>query len=247
MENALLISLSHQMVLKRRMDVVANNMANMTTVGFKSDSQQFEEHKMPVAAIGGLAGASARVSYVQHGAMLRDYADGPLEQTGNELDVAISGDGWFVVQTPEGERYTRNGQFSLDTEGQLVDGSGNQVLGETGPITFTGDEVGIEIAKDGTISTTAGRKDRFRLARFEDNKALVKAGPTLFASNEPALAAAEARVSQGALERSNVQPVLELTRMIETVRAYTHAAQSLQTTQDLRREAIERLGDTANS
>lgn len=246
MENTLLIALSHQMALKRRMDVIANNMANISTAGFKSDGLQFEELIMPVARVGGMTGASGRLSYVHEAAVVRDFSEGALEVTGGELDVAISGDGWFVVQTPEGERYTRNGQFKLNPQGQLVTGAGHPVLGEAGPITFTSEEAGIEIAKDGSISTTAGAKGRLRLVHFEDNRALSKEGASLFASATPPLPATEARVLQGMVEKSNVQPVLELTRMIETVRAYTRAAQILQSAEDIRREAIEQIGQAGN-
>lgn len=242
MDNALLISLSQQSALKRRMDVIANNMANVGTAGFKSDHMLFEEYVMPVARVEGLTGDAARLSYVRDQATYRNFQPGSIEQSGAELDMAISGDGWFVVQTDEGERFTRDGRFKLDAEGQLVTSNGNPVLGEGGPIEFGPDEAGIEVAQDGAISTTDGLKGRIRVVRFEDNAQLVKEGASLLATEAPPLPADDARVLQGMVEKSNVQPIMEVTRMIETVRAYTQVAESIQTAHDMRRDAISRLG-----
>ena len=242
MENALLIGLSLQTALKRQMSVVANNLANMNTAGYKAGSLQFEEYLMPVARMNDLSGQDRRLSYVLDGSIYRSFQEGGFEQSGNELDVAISGDGWLVVDTPDGERYTRNGQLKLDSEGQMVTPAGYPVLGEGGPITFGSDESGIKIAKDGTISTSQGTKDRLRVVKFENNAALSKQGETLFSTAQQPEAAEDARILQGVVEKSNVQPITELTRMIETVRAYTSVSQMLAREQDLRRQAIEQLG-----
>lgn len=242
MENALLISLSRQMALQRRMDVLANNMANVNTAGYKSDSVAFEEFVMPTARMNDLAGSQARLSYVQDRGVYRNFSEGTAEPSGGELDVAISGDGWLVVQTPNGERYTRNGQLKLDAEGQLVTQDGFPVLGEGGAITFTAEESGTEIARDGTISTSEGIKGRLRVVQFEDNGRLTKEASTLFSAEDQPTPAENVQVMQGMIEKSNVQPVIELTRIIETVRAYTSTARALQQTHDLRRNAIEQLG-----
>ena len=242
MENALLIGLSRQTALKRQMDVVANNLANMNTAGYKAGSLLFEEHLMPVARMNDLTGQDKRLSYVLDGAIYRSFHEGAFEQSGNELDVAISGDGWLVVDTPDGERYTRNGQLKLDAEGQLVTPSGYPVLGDGGSIIFGPEENGIEIAKDGTISTSQGLKDRLRVVQFDNNNALKKEGETLFSTRQQPELAEDVRVLQGVVEKSNVQPISELTRMIETVRAYTNISQMLSREQDLRRQAIEQLG-----
>lgn len=242
MENALLVGLSRQVVLKRQMDVLANNLANMNTAGYKSGTLLFEKHLMPVAQMNDLDGQDRNVSFVLDNSIYRSFAEGSFEQTGNELDVALSGDGWMVVQTPDGERYTRNGQLKLDAEGQLVTPSGHPVLGDGGPIVFGPQDSGVEIAHDGTISTSQGIKDRLRVVRFESNAALRKEGDTLFSSEQPPEPAEDVRVIQGVVEKSNVQPIAELSRMIETVRAYTNMAQTLNQAQDLRRDAIEQLG-----
>lgn len=242
MENALLVGLSRQVVLKRQMDVVANNLANMNTAGYKSGTLLFEEHLAPIAQMNDLAGSDKQISFVLDNSIYRSFEEGSFEQSSNDLDVAISGDGWLVVQTPDGDRYTRNGQFKLDAEGQLVTAAGFPVLGEGGPITFSEQDTGIEIARDGTISTNQGIKDRLQVVQFENNAVLKKQGEMLFSTEQQPDPAEDARVLQGVIEKSNVKPISELSRMIETVRAYTTMAQTLSQAQDLRRDAIEQLG-----
>lgn len=244
MENALLIGLSRQMTLQRKMDVLANNMANVNTAGFKRDSLVFKEHLMPVARMSDATGRDARLSFVLDASLYRTFEQGGFKQTGNELDLAISGDAWFVVQGPEGERYTRNGNLKLNADGELIGTSGFPVLGDGGPITFGPEETGVQIAKDGTISTSEGIRGRIRLVSFENKNTMTKEGAMLFATDEVPQEATDATVLQGVVEKSNVQPVTELTRMIETVRAYTAVSQALQQTDRLRRDAIERLSGT---
>ncbi len=247
MENALLIGLSRQMTLQHKMGVIANNMANVNTAGYKRDELLFEEHLMPVARMSDATPQDARLSFVLDPSMYRNFEQGGFVQTGNDLDVAISGDAWFVVQTPKGDRYTRNGEFKINADGQLTMASGDPVLGEGGPITFAQGETGIEIASDGTISTNLGQRGKLRLVHFADNDVLKKEGALMFSTDTAPQAAEDATVAQGIIENSNVQPVVELTRMIETVRAYTSISQILERTQQLRQDAIERLGGANGS
>ncbi len=180
MDNAILIGLSRQMTLKRQMDVIANNLANLNTAGFKADSLRFEEFLGDTARDEGIQGASGGVSFVLERGAVPNMSAGAFERTGNDLDVAISAEAWLVVQTPEGERYTRNGQLKLNAAGQLVTGDGYKVLGGGGPITFSPRESGITIAADGSISTSEGDKDVLRLVRLPDPSAVTKEGATLF-------------------------------------------------------------------
>ena len=108
----------------------------MNTTGFKADGAVFEEFLMPVARHGGFQGNDQRLSFVQDRATWHDFSHGPIEQTGNPLDVAIDGDAFLVVQTPRGERYTRNGALQINATGQLVTSDGDRVLGDGGPIQF---------------------------------------------------------------------------------------------------------------
>ncbi len=242
MENALIVGLSRQVVLKRQMDVLANNLANMNTAGYKAGTLLFEKHLQSNAQMNDMTGQDKQISFVLDTSIYRSFEEGGFEQTNNDLDVAISGEGWLVVQTPDGDRYTRNGQLKLDAEGQLVTPAGHPVMGEGGAITFSEQDTSIVIARDGTISTSQGDKDRLRVVQFENNASLKKQGDTLFSTAQQPAPTENARILQGVIETSNVKPIAELSRMIETVRAYTSMAQTMKQSQDLRRDAIEQLG-----
>lgn len=249
MQNSLLIGLSKQVALRQSMDTIANNMANMNTAGYKSDEMMFEEYLMPVAKMNEHTGRDRTLSYVDTPGIYRDFAAGDMEQTGGELDVAISGEGWLVVDTPAGERYTRNGQLKLNTEGTLVTTDGFPVLGDGGPLVFAANETNVTIAEDGTISSSEGAKGRLRLVSFETEEALKKVGDTLFEANEDAQPqpSENGRIMQGMIEKSNVNSLMEMTRMIETIRAYTSISQSIERSQKLREEAINQLGQTGGN
>jgi flagellar basal-body rod protein FlgF len=188
-----------------------------------------------------------RVSYVMDTATPLDLSTGSIERTGNPLDVAIKGDGFLAVQTAAGERYTRNGALSIDTQGRLVTSDGHLVLGENGPIAFGPTEAGLSIGPDGTVSTDQGVRGRIRMVRFDNPQALRNEGANLFSSPAPAQAAgATSRLEAGVIERSNVRPVLEMTRLIEVNRSYTSIASMISRMDELRRSAIGKLADTAS-
>lgn len=246
MENALLIGLSRQSALARQLEVIANNMANLRTPGYKGETMMFEEYLMPGAEVSGLEGADAQISYVYDVGLARDFSTGNFERTDNPLDVAIEGKGWLVVESGDGERYTRDGGLKISAEGTLVTGRGQPVLGQGGPIQFSPEDHDIVIASDGTISTADGERGRLRIVAFEREGSLVKEGDNLFSATEAPAAAHDIRVIQGMIERSNVQPVRETARMIEVTRAYASTAQLLEKMQDLRTDAIEQLGTVPN-
>ncbi len=245
MENTLLIGLSRQTALKRALDVTANNIANMNTTGFKADGVVFEEHLRSAARGNTFGGADQRVSFVADRATWHDMRGGSVQETGNPLDLAISGDGFMVVQTPRGERYTRNGALQINANGELVTSEGFQVQSDSGPIVFQPQDRGIAIAADGTISVAGGTRGKLRLVEFAAPGRLQKDGSSNFTAGagvQPQ-AAAKSRVVQGAVEKSNVQSVIEISRMIEITRTYTTIAQLTQGQGDLRRSAIERLAE----
>ncbi|MGE0230624.1 MAG: flagellar basal-body rod protein FlgF [Flavobacteriaceae bacterium] len=245
MENAALIGLSSQIALRNRMDVIANNIANLNTTGFKRESVVFEEYLMPVAGMDMATPSDGRVSYVQDIATVQDHSQGPVKQTGNPFDIAINGKGFFVVSTPDGDRYTRNGAFALNANGQLVTSEGHPVLGTGGPISFENTETDIKIAADGTVSSSIGQKGRLQVVAFADERFLSPAGTSMFKAEDGAApaGAVEARLQQGAIEGSNVQPVVEITRMIEVQRSYQTLAQMMARTDELRRDAIGQLAN----
>jgi flagellar basal-body rod protein FlgF len=242
MENASLIGLSRQVALRREMDVIANNMANINTPAFKAESMLFAEYLSGSAAADMDRPRDRSVSYVEDLATVRDFSAGGLTPTGSPLDVAIRGDAWLVVQTPDGERFTRNGGFQINPAGQLVTNEGHLVMGEGGPIEFGRDDLDIAIAADGTISTSEGENGKLRLVAFESNMELRPVGSSLYETDAQPQAAERAQLAQGYIERSNVQPVLELSRMIEVNRAYQSLASTLNRQDQLRREAIQALG-----
>ncbi|MDB5614593.1 MAG: flgF [Devosia sp.] len=241
-ENAQLISLSRQMALQRQMDVVANNMANLNTTGFKSEQILFEEYVMPVARDQDFPRLDQPLSYVQDWATIHDLSGGAMVQTGSELDVGLNGDGFFAVQTPGGDRWTRAGNFQLSANGTLVDASGNPMLGEGGPIQFGPDETGISISADGAVSSSAGQKGKLRLVEFANVQELTREGSNLWAGGTP-VAATNTRAMQGFIEKSNVSGVSEMAEMIRVTRAYESAAGLASKQDELRRSAIQRLGD----
>ena len=251
MENALLIGLSRQMVLERQMDVVANNVANVNTSGYKADKSLFEEYLKSGAHEDNFVGRDRRVSYVQDSGTYKDLTQGASEQTKNPLDVAIDGAGFLEVQTPAGVRYTRDGGLQINNQGQLVTASGNQVVGNNGPIVFQPTDHDISIAADGTITVLEGlnRTDsvrgKLRLVSFAQPQALVKEGSNLYAPGNSAAAQPDtaSKVRQGFIEKSNVNSVTEMSRMIEVTRTYTQISTLLQQQSDLHKSAIEKLAD----
>lgn len=246
MDNALRIGLSRQMALKTRMNVIANNLANINTAGFKRDTVHMEEFRMPVAQMTELRGRDKALSYVHDRAVLNNMNAGSMKQSGNELDVAINGKGWFSINTPSGERYTRNGEFKLNNEGTLVTNDGFPVLGSGGPISFGPNETQITIARDGTISSSEGVKGQIRVVTFNEEQNLNKEGFNLFKTDEQPTPVEQPNLMQGMVEGSNVKPVLELTTMIETTRAYVNQAQLLKKSEELKTDAMNKLAQVPN-
>ena len=256
MQNALLVGLSRQVALGRELDVVANNIANLNTVGFKGDGAVFEEYIGRTARSGNLSGTDSRVSFVQDRATWVDLSQGPLEHTGNALDVAIEGSGFLAVQTPRGERYTRNGALHINASGELVTSEGYQVLGDSGPITFQAKDRSITISQDGTISVREGdnvktesQRGKLRMAGFQQPGVLQKDGSSTFMAPQGVTPQTDttSRFVQGTLEKSNVRGVVEMTRMIEVTRSYTQIANMLAQHTDLQQTAIDKLAAVPTS
>ena len=239
MENALLVGLSAQIALRRNMDIIANNLANVSTTGFKREAPMFEEL---LAEIQADTGSMREVSFVRDWGVLRDMTSGPLLQTGSAFDVAVEGDAMLVVRTDAGERYTRDGHMKLNAQGQIVTADGSPVVGDGGPISVPPNTTDIKIAQDGTISAGSETVGRFRLVKFPPG-ALHKEGKNLFSADVPPEPPTNARVLQGMIERSNVEPVVEMTQMIEVMRAYQHSSETLSATDELMRKALQRLGE----
>jgi flagellar basal-body rod protein FlgF len=252
MENSLLVGLSRQMVLARELDVVANNIANLNTNGFKADESIFEEYVMPVARQNHFPGAARQLSHVIDVGTWRNMNPGPVERTGNPLDIAINGDAFLTVQTPTGPRYTRNGSLQINSAGQLVTADGYTVQGDNGPITFQQTDHDISVAPDGRITVLEGANNRTEATRgrlvlvnFAQPQRLQKDGNNNFLA--PAgvapTPATKATLMQGYVEKSNVNGVVEMSRLLEITRSYTEVANLLQSEGDLHKNAIQQLAE----
>jgi len=251
MENALLIGLSRQMVLERQMDVVANNVANVNTNGYKADSSLFQEYLKTGAHEDNFIGRDRAVSYVQDSGTYRDFSQGAMQATSNPLDLAIDGGGFLAVQTAAGERYTRDGGLQINSQGQLVTVAGDPVLGNSGPIVLQPTDHDVNVSPDGTVTVLEGNgrtdsiRGKLRLVSFADAQKMLKEGSNLYAAGEGGAPQIDlkSQLRQGFVEKSNVNSVAEMSRMIEVTRAYTQIATLLQQQSDLHKTAIAALAD----
>jgi len=245
MDNTLLVSLSHQLASYRAMDVIANNIANMSTPAFKREEAQFQEYVDQLPLTEGQTEPQT-LTFVQDAGITRDMSMGQLQRTNAPLDLAINGKGYFEIQTATGSRYTRDGHFALDAEGRLVTASGDAVMGDGGELTITPDDGDVHIAADGTVSGRLGQLGKLKVVDFADDRALTKEGANLYTTTQTAEPVDNANIEQGTIETSNVQPVVEISHMLEVLRAYQATASLTQSQEDLMRQAIDKLGSVQN-
>jgi flagellar basal-body rod protein FlgF len=245
METPTYIALSRQMTLRSQMDVVANNIANANTPGFKAEMLLMSEVELP-------SDPTTELSYVQDFATARDFSPGALRPTGNDLDLAIQGNGFFAVQTPEGTRYTRVGRFELSGDGTLVTSQGYPVLSGGSAVTLNPDDGPVNVAEDGSISTDRARNGqqqqvvgKLDVVDFQNRAALTPAQDNLFDAGTEAPIAATGKVAQRMLEDSNVNSIVEMTNMIEVTRNYQAVQRFLDAENDRQRRAINSI--TSNS
>lgn len=241
MENASYIGLSRLSTMRREMDVIANNLANMNSNAYKGERVMFEEY---------LKGPNQREqhSFVTDFGVLRNFQVGKLEHTGNTFDLAITGPGYLTVDTPQGRRYTRDGHLRLDSDRRLVTSGGHPVLDNRGrDIVLPGD--GSEtpaIATDGTVNIGQQQIAKIDLVGFASEQELRKTAQGLYATaQEPQPTPATSTIAQGVLEASNVEPVVEMTNMIELLRQYQSTQGMLDSEHERMRSAIQRLGRPA--
>ena len=241
MNNTLFVSLSHQMAMQRRLDLVANNIANLNTTAFRRESVKFEEFITEMK--GAKDPLGGKLSFVQDYGVVRDFQEGATIPTNNTFDVAISGPGFLTVETPEGEtRYTRNGHLKLNEDGELITSNGSRVMDDTGNnIVITPDDTEISIAKDGTITGNVGRIARLALVEFNNRQALKKAGDSQYTTGEIPTPSEGSTIEQGMIEGSNVNGVEEVTSMINIMRSYQTVSRLLDDYQKLRKSSIQRL------
>ena len=220
---------------QRQLEIDANNLANINTIGYKKD-EVFFRHL--IDSLQASDEKNAKVSSAS-GEVITDFSSGSLRETGNPLDLAIVGDGFFVIDTPEGNVFTRNGNFSLDADGRLTTQDGYSVLGSGGEIQITGNEV--RISEDGSILVDGQATDTLRVVRFENPTLLTKIGGTYFMDENDAgmmdVESTDLKVRQGYLEGSNVTGIKEIVQMIEIYRQFEMGQRAI-STQD---QTLEKL------
>jgi flagellar basal-body rod protein FlgF len=243
MDTALYVGLSHQMALRRQMDLIANNLANMSTTGYRRENVVFR-NVLENTENTGTPGAS-KVNFVLDFGVQRDQTPGAFVATANPLDIALDGPGYFSVQMANGETaYTRNGRFQLSTDRHLTLFNGAKVLDTRGqPIQIPDGEYNIKIAADGTVQTNTGDKAQVGVVRFANELDLKRVGDNMYAGpGAQAVPDLEIQVQPGMLEGSNIQPIHEMTEMIDVLRTYQSTTRMLDRYDDMRRKGLERLG-----
>lgn len=234
MDHSIYIAMTGATQIQRAQDVVSHNLANASTVGFKSELDAFQN--LPVLG----PGMPTRINAVAQ-SLGYDATSGSLQQTGRALDVAIRGDGWIAVQAPDGsEAYTRAGQLQLTADGTLTDAAGNPVIGSGGPITLP-PNTNVTIGGDGTISVVPQGQGPSTLTQVDRIK-LVNPGPGQLSKGPDSLmhladgGTAEAdpkvQLASAMLEASNVNPSGELARMITLARQYDMQVRSIKTAEN---------------
>lgn len=208
--------LSGSIGYEKMLNVIANNIANVNTAGYKADRAVFKvDTLVSDVPSAGIVGESK--SFTELGGVYTDFSPGVIKQTGNRLDIAIEGEGFFVIDTPEGQRYTRSGNFIVNDANILATQDGYPVMGEGGPIIIEGGEIFVDA--EGRVSVNGEEVNKLRIVDFSRPYSLTKIGESMF-SGDNEVEATGYRVIQGALEMSNVNQLKEMSSMIEILRGY---------------------------
>ena len=218
---------------RRRYSVIANNLSNSQTAGFRKDNLVFTKV---------IDKASNQIRGEETGRTLISFQQGELQSTGNPLDVAIDGEGFFKIRTPQGIRYTRAGRFELNKDRTLVNGSGFPVMGRGGEITLSGKNISID--KEGSVLVDGSTADQLAVVTLPDPNLLKKEGQTLMKLDVPQeeMEEGEAQVIQGALESSNVNTVEEMMKMLDSLRIYESCMKLIQANDELNAKAVNEIG-----
>ncbi|MBU5611500.1 flagellar basal-body rod protein FlgF [Geomonas azotofigens] len=229
-------ALTGNLSAQRRLDVISNNLANASTTGFKADQIQFESVLANVKN-------STQGPVFSNDRYSTDFSAGALQRTDNSLDLALEGDGFFAVSTPQGTAYTRQGNFHLTGNGRLVTADGYEVQGSGGPITVPASGK-VEIGSGGQVSVNGNAVGTISAVDFAKPYAMNKLGNGLFQPADPnaATTASTAGIKQGYLETSNVKAVVEMSRLIEASRYFEICAKAVKTYDDLTSRAANDLG-----
>lgn len=236
------VLLSHEQALRRRLDVVANNMANSSTVGFRREQPVFREYVEEGAE--NAVDAARNVSFVLDYGAVHDTRAGAFQTTGNPLDVMIDGAGYLAVEAPGGGvAYTRAGSLKVLESGELATSTGQRLLGENGqPIAVPPDQTaGLSISDDGTVVGKSGALGRLVVTVFDEKTVSPRGDGMMTGQGGTVLPASQTRLRAGGLESSNVEPIVETTNMVEILRSYQSSQRMSDALSDMRKRAIERL------
>lgn len=218
-----------------KQELIANNLANATTPGFKTQRAFRSLLKATVGATGDASEAGSIEAYTS-------FTQGPIERTHRNLDVAINGEGFFAVDTPYGERYTRCGSFTLTQGGLLATQAGDPVLGAGGPIPISGHN--LTVTPDGKVVVDGDEVDTLRIVTFDSPELLIREGNMYAAGGQPGVDAdmSQTEVIHAALERSNVSPVDEMVEMISVHRNFEAGQRSIKLQDESARRLMDRSG-----
>ena len=247
MSGGMYLAAAGALVQQLRLEVLANNVANISTIGYKGDRSIFQipEESEPQTFETPIEGIQSLSPYAPPFSTVIDFSQGAIRPTGNPLDVAINGSGFFSIQTPDGVQYTRQGNFTLNSAGVLITPDGYPVQGEGGEITL--EEGTVEIDLQGGIYVDGDEVGRLRIFDFANPETLKKAGNSRFVGSDGTIAAErpeDSTFSQGYLETANVNPVRAMTEMIETSRAFEAYQKVIQSADEATSKSINDVGKT---
>jgi flagellar basal-body rod protein FlgF len=247
MDNITNIALSRLTVQQRAMDLVAGNLANLSTPGYRAERMVFADWLVREPASGEPPGGRT-LTFAQTQATYREAAEGALTHTGNPLDLALSGDGWFTVRTASGTRLTRAGRFTLQKDGSITDEAGNGVLDVTNqPLKIAVADTQLTVTADGTLRSQNGVIGQIAVVRPNDPNRITAEGGRLFRADVATTPVARPKVLQGMVENSNVQPIAEIVRMISTDRDFQFVTQMVEAEGQRRQNAIDKIAAPAAS
>jgi flagellar basal-body rod protein FlgF len=239
MQTATYIALTQQTVTQSGIDVLANNLANLSTPAYKGQSDLFAQYLLP-------GPNGSQIAYTCVVGVRRDTKQGGLSQTGNSLDAAIDGQGYFSVETNDGPRYTRNGRFQLNAAGNIVTSQGYQLLSDQGtPITLPRNTKTITIGPDGQVATDTGPVAKIGLSHFDNEQDLVSAADGLYVTTDQPTPDTTSKLQQGMVEDSNVNAISALTKLLGMTKAYAGAQQMIDGEDSRIKNAIDKLSRTA--
>jgi flagellar basal-body rod protein FlgF len=257
MSGSIYMAATGALAYEKQLQLLSNNLANVNTAGFKKDRGRFREFGLSEASdnkdLPLRSGQSEAQEYWMEYSTYTDFSAGALRKTGGPFDLALSGHGFFCVQTPDGVMYTRRGDFTVNADEVLVTQEGWPVLGRGGEIQIklsklSGGQSEFSIAEDGTVTVDGSQVDRLRIVDFTQSHALEKAGQNYYRALKPNMLEEldeDLEVNQGFLELSNVDTIRMMTEMIEVLRGYESYQKIMRSVDDMNAKLINDVGRSA--